>query len=176
LPEGDLVGVLLAQHARIRDLFAEVAAARGPDRRQAFDELRVLLAVHETGEEMILRPLSRKYLGAAVADARDREEGEASQLLAALEVLDVASPAFDAMLAGLETAVSAHAEREEREEFDALDPTRSDRDFHVLGRRLRSVQSLAPTHPHPAVAGHELRQWVVGPFAAIVDRARDVVR
>lgn len=42
LPEGDVVRTLLEQHARIRDLFADVRTARDEHRRQAFDELRAL--------------------------------------------------------------------------------------------------------------------------------------
>jgi len=57
LPEGDVVRILLEQHARIRDLFAEINGFAGTRKQERFDELRVLLAVHETAEEMILRPI-----------------------------------------------------------------------------------------------------------------------
>src|SRR3954462_5207065 len=90
LPEGDVVRVLLEQHARIRDLFAEVKSETGDHKKQAFDELRALLAVHETAEEMVLRPATKRVddRGGKVADARNEEESEANKVLKDLESLD----------------------------------------------------------------------------------------
>src|SRR5205823_4572174 len=92
LPQGDVVRVLLEQHARIRDLFAEVKSETGEHKKQAFDELRGLLAVHETAEEMVLRPATKRvdddHRG-KIADARNEEESEANKVLKDLESLDV---------------------------------------------------------------------------------------
>ena len=74
LPEGDVVRSLLEQHARIRDLFTEIKGLAGTRKQELFDELRQLLAVHETAEEMILRPISRDLAGADVVYARNQEE------------------------------------------------------------------------------------------------------
>jgi hypothetical protein len=62
----------------------------------SFDQLRELLAVHEAGEELILRAITRHHVpgGNQVADARMAEEHEAKETLAALEKLDVNSPEF----------------------------------------------------------------------------------
>src|SRR4051794_37784818 len=117
LPEGDVIRILLEQHARIRELFADVSSAEGDHKAQAFDELRALLALHETAEEMVLRPVSKKAAGESVADARNHEESEANQVLKDLEKLDVGSAEFDELLASFEKAVSDHAEAEESQEF-----------------------------------------------------------
>src|SRR3954454_22622310 len=90
LPEGDIIRVLLLQHARIRNLFKEVQAETGEHKKQAFDELRALLAVHETAEEMVLRPATNDT-AKDVADARNHEEDEANHVLAHLEDMDVDS-------------------------------------------------------------------------------------
>ncbi|WP_163553327.1 hemerythrin domain-containing protein [Candidatus Frankia alpina] len=176
LPEDDIVGILLAQHARIRDLFMEVREQRGEHRRKAFDELRKLLAVHETGEEMVLRPVSRRSAGTDVVKARNHEEEQAAKVLSGLEKLDVTGPEFERQIATLEQAVSDHAEREELEEFPAVRAATSADERRKLGRQLRAVESLAPTHPHPSTVGSPLAQWAVGPFASLVDRARDTLR
>ena len=81
LPEGDVVRVLLEQHARIRDLFAEVKNSQGEQKQSRFDELRALLAVHETAEEIIVRPTAKSTAGEAEADARNHEEAEANHVL-----------------------------------------------------------------------------------------------
>ncbi|WP_181446737.1 hypothetical protein [Streptomyces sp. NTH33] len=44
-----------------------------------------------------------------------------------------------------------------------------------MGRRLLSVEKMAPTHPHPMAAGSPKAQWMTGPFAAMVDRAKDAL-
>ncbi len=175
LPEGDVIRILLEQHVRIRELFDELATAP-PDHRQAvFNELRALLAVHETAEELVLRPVSRKLTGESVADARSKEEQEANEMVAELETLEVSSTEFERKLAALRVAVEAHGDSEEREEFPAvvsqcdLDERRS------MGDRLRPAESLAPTHPHPPAVGSATAQMSVGPIASLLDKARDAL-
>jgi Hemerythrin HHE cation binding domain len=175
LPDDDVVGVLVGQHARIRDLFAEVQTQTGEHKKQSFDELRALLAVHETAEEMVMRPVTSQ-VDRAVATAHDHEEKEAGHVLKALEQLDVSSPEFDRLLAGFEQAVSSHAEHEENEEFPRVRGVRTSEQLETMGRRLRAAESIAPTHPHPSIAGSTAAQWTVGPLASIVDRVRDAVR
>lgn len=175
LPEDDLIGVLLSQHARIRDLFPAVQSAQGEERRRRFDELRGLLAVHETAEEMILRPVAKKAAGAGEAEARNEEEAEADKVLSRLEKTDLGSAEFDRMLADFEKSVSAHADHEEKDEFPAIRRDCSEDDLRTLGRRLLAVEKTAPTRPHPGTAGSPAAQWTVGPFASLVDHAKDAL-
>jgi hypothetical protein len=173
--EGDVIRILLEQHARIRDLFDEIESARDEHKKMAFDDLRALLAVHETAEELILRPVSKTVAGGAIARARDNEEGEANRVLADLEKLDVSTSAFDSELSSFRIAVDKHADGEESEEFPRI-LTGCDRWTRAaMGRRLARVESMAPTHPHPFAAGSSAAQWTVGPFAAILDRVRDAL-
>ncbi|MGI5340990.1 hemerythrin domain-containing protein [Streptomyces sp. CA-181903] len=176
LPEGDVVAVLLAQHARIRELFADVKAADGEHKKQAFDELRALLAVHETAEEMVVRPVARDTAGKKEADARNAEEAEANKVLARLEKMDVDSPEFDAQLREFEKAVVEHAEHEEREEFPTLREGRDEAQLKRMGTMVRAAQKVAPTHPHPMAAGSTAAQWSVGPIASLVDRTKDAIK
>ena len=56
----DVVAFLRDQHNLIKDLFEEVLHASEPKAREtAFVELRQLLAVHETAEEMVVHPRAR---------------------------------------------------------------------------------------------------------------------
>lgn len=175
LPEGDVIRTLLEQHVRIRGLFREVSTAQGEHKQQAFDGLRAVLAVHETAEEMVLRPVSKKVAGEQVADARNHEEHEANQVLAELEKMDVSTPDFDVKLANFEKAVSDHAEHEEREEFPQVLSTCDEGERAKMGKRIRAAESVAPTHPHSSSAGSTPAQWTVGPFASLVDRTRDLI-
>lgn len=176
LPDGDVVAILLEQHARIQDLFAEVKNSRGEAKRQAFEELRGLLAVHETAEEMIVRPVARDTAGKQEAEARNAEEKEANKVLAQLEKMDTNSAEFQAQLIEFERAVVRHAYREETEEFPAIRAGRTPEQLQSMGKRLRTAERLAPTRPHPTAAGSPAAQWTVGPFASLVDRTRDALQ
>ncbi|GAA1179250.1 hemerythrin domain-containing protein [Streptomyces hebeiensis] len=176
LPDGDVVAILLEQHARIRELCTEVRNTRGSAKRQAFDDLRALLAVHETAEEMIVRPVAEDTAGKQEADARNREEKEANHVLAELERMDLDSAEFDAEFAEFAQSVVEHAEHEEREEFPAVRSGRTGEQLQTMGKRLRAAEKMAPTRPHPAVAGSPKAQWAVGPFTSMLDRARDAIK
>jgi hemerythrin superfamily protein len=173
LPSGSVLAVLYDQHARIRELFELVKSADGPARQTAFDHLRELLAVHEAGEEMVVRPAVKKIVGADEVDARNQEESEAAHVLADLEKMDVASPEFARTLAEFEQAVSDHAQHEEIEEFPRILAQVSQDDQQKMGARLLKAQKNAPTHPHPGAAGSTAAQYTVGPFAALLDKAKD---
>ncbi|MET7902277.1 hemerythrin domain-containing protein [Streptomyces sp. NPDC005355] len=176
LPNGDVVAILLEQHARVRDLFSDVKSAEGEHKQQAFDELRALLAVHETAEEMILRPVAKETAGEQEANARNKEEKEANKVLAELEKMDVSTAEFDKKLAEFERSVIDHAEREEREEFPAVLRECPEDKRRSMGTKLQMTEKIAPTHPHPGVAGSPAAQWVVGPFASLVDRTKDLLK
>jgi predicted Zn-ribbon and HTH transcriptional regulator len=172
-PHGGVIAILLEQHRRIRELFTHVNGAKGERKQQAFDELRVLLAAHETAEEMVLRPVSCTDAGAAVADARNQEEREATRMLTVLEVMDVSSAEFGRTFAAFEQAVLDHAEHEE------FPPVRARESRHTLigmGTVLRAAEMAAPAHPHPSTAGSPIAQWMVGPWASMIDRARDAIK
>lgn len=176
LPEGDVIRVLLEQHARIRDLFTEVKTESGDHKQAVFDELRALLAVHETAEQLVLRPVTAEFGGGeAIANARTAEETEANKVLAELEKLDPTSADFDTHLRTFEKSVDAHAENEETEEFRlVLDNCDEDR-RRQLGERIKKAESLAPTHPHPSASGKPAAQVTLGPIASIIDRVKDAL-
>src|SRR6185312_830320 len=93
---GDVVAQLLEQHEQVRAAIDGVAKTTTAESRQeAFDRLRELLARHETAEEMIIRPLTRRAVGGEdIADDRMAEENQSKEILADLEKLDIASEDF----------------------------------------------------------------------------------
>ena len=72
----DVVSFLKAQHVQIKTLLEQVSGSRGAQRQEAFDQLRRLLAVHETAEEEVVHPRARRELsdGDEVVSARLAEE------------------------------------------------------------------------------------------------------
>lgn len=175
LPEGDVLRKLHEQHARIRDLFQQVRTYLGDERKQAFDELRALLVVHETAEETIVRPVIRKILGDQEPDERNAEEAQATKDLDELMSMNIENTDFLVKFGALENAVDAHADAEESNEFVAIEQRCTAEERKSMGRKLEAAAKVAPTRPHPSVAGHEKTTMVVGPLAALVDRTLDAI-
>jgi magnesium-transporting ATPase (P-type) len=176
MPETDAVELLVRQHEEIRRLFEEVGERKGDARAEAFERLCRFLAVHETAEEEVVHPVARQSLkdGDRVIGARLEEENEAKRMLQALETMGPSAQGFDALFAELRKAVLQHAEREEREEFAEL-RTHSSQELRVMAVAIKAAEAVAPTHPHPGVET-ATKHMIVGPFAAVADRTRDVVR
>ena len=172
----DVVSFLKEQHEQVKELFKTVAQARGEARARAFQQLRRLLAVHETAEEEIVHPAAKRSLpnGDVIVQARLHEENEAKRALQQLEKLDLDSAEFDAEFRAFATDVITHAESEEQEEFaalaDVLDTSRLER----MRKAAELAESIAPTRPHPGVES-AAANMLVGPFAAMIDRARDAL-
>jgi hemerythrin superfamily protein len=177
MPENEVVDLLLRQHNEIRRLFGEVQAAHGDERTAAFDRLRRLLAVHETAEEEVVHPFARRAMedGDKVIDARLAEENSAKQVLSELEDMGTEDPRFAPLLDQLRTAVLDHAEHEEQEEFPHVRKHASEQQLRGMAAAVKAAEAMAPTHPHAGVES-PTANMLVGPFAAMVDRTRDVIR
>jgi hemerythrin superfamily protein len=172
----DVVQFLVGQHEQIKTLFREVLAQSGEAREAAFFELRRLLAIHEAAEEEVVHPRARRDLdnGEPLIAERLEEEHEAKVALSELEKLDVDSEEFTAKIKELQSAVLAHAEHEENEEFDRLRKALTDEELARMTNSVKLAEAIAPTRPHPGVES-KTENLLVGPFAAMLDRARDVI-
>jgi hemerythrin superfamily protein len=174
----NVVDLLLDQHNQIKELFREVASTRGDRKRELFQDLVRLLAVHETAEELVVHPAARDAVngGDQVVDRRLHEEDEAKHVLAKLYDMGVDDPRFDAEFANFAQAVVDHATREEQEEFRYLRQNLSEEKLERMAGAVRAAESIAPTRPHPGAGQSPAANLVLGPPAALFDRMRDAVR
>ena len=173
----DVVNYLKAQHETIRQLFIETLDASDAQTQEtAFNQLRALLAVHETAEEMMVHPRVRRKVdgGAAIVDERLKEEHNAKVALAELERLEFGTAEFSKALIHLQQAVLAHAEKEETEEFTRLEDELDAKELQKMTTAVQAAEAIAPTHPHPGVES-AVANFAVGPFASLLDRARDAL-
>jgi hemerythrin superfamily protein len=176
--QGDVVDLLVSQHAEARRLFAVLRSGLGAARQEPFEELIRLLAVHETAEEEVVYPVVRAQVpnGEALADARTEEEDRAKAALSDLEKVGVDSPEFDAQLQAVEQLVLSHANAEESEVFQRLREAISADELQALASAVEKAEKFAPTHPHPHGPESAVGNVLLGPFVAIVDRVRDAIR
>ena len=174
--EDHLVSVIRADHEEIRALFAAVESSTdGEAKQDAFEALVRKLAVHETAEEEVVRPVVRAAGAGVIADERNDEEGRAKRSLSELERLGPDGPGFAAAFEAFKGEVLAHAQREEQEEHLVLQSETEER-RRTLATAFRAAEAAAPTHPHPHGPESAVGNVVVGPAVALVDRVRDAVR
>jgi hypothetical protein len=174
----DVVKFLKDQHNLIKDMFEEVLSASSTEAREtAFTSLRQLLAVHETAEEMVVHPRARHEItdGDAVIDALLHEEHVAKEQLSKLENLDIGSKEFIDELTSFRDAVVEHAEHEETEEFTKLTRELSAEDRKRMAGAVQAAEAIAPTRPHAGVESAKAN-FALGPFASMLDRARDLIK
>jgi hemerythrin superfamily protein len=174
----DVVAFLKAQHNLIEDMFDQVLRASDPAaREEPFVHLRQLLAVHETAEEMVVHPRARREVTNfdSIVDARLEEEHDAKQLLSRIEKMDITSQEFIDEFIKLRDAVLDHAQHEETYEFPKLEKELDDDESKKLTTAVRAAEAISPTRPHPGVES-ALMNFAVGPFASMLDRARDLIQ
>ncbi|WP_030871861.1 hemerythrin domain-containing protein [Streptomyces sp. NRRL S-37] len=175
--DDDVVALLMRQHGDIRNLFDEVEAATGEERRDAFRRLVRLLAVHETAEEEVVHPFARKGFpgGEQVVEDRLAEEKAAKEALAALDELDTDDPKFLPRLLKLRKDVQEHARAEERYEFTHIRRSTDVTNLAAMTKAIKAAEAVAPTRPHPGVESGA-KNMALGPVAALMDRTKDAVR
>ncbi len=171
----DLVDFLTTQHEEIKRLFVETLdAADAAAQEKSFNALRTLLAVHETAEEMMVHPRVRRKIidGPAIVAARLAEEHDSKVALEAIEKLEFGTAEFSKSLIHLQAAVLRHAEKEETEEFTRLE---EELDAEKLTAAVIVAERIAPTRPHAGIESGTAN-FLVGPFASLLDRARDALK
>jgi hypothetical protein len=163
--EEDVIALLQRQHREIREMFTELETAAGDRRRDLFRGLVRLLAVHETAEEEVVHPEIRDLdaSAASVVEARLGEEHRAKELLTTLQSMGPEADGFDTLLVQL------------REEFPLLRAHRPPERLQAMAATVRLAEAVAPTRPHPGVESAKAN-LLLGPPAAIMDRARDAIR
>ncbi|MFF9034481.1 hemerythrin domain-containing protein [Streptomyces sp. NPDC014892] len=175
--DNDVVALLMRQHGDIRNLFDEVEASSGEERRDAFRRLVRLLAVHETAEEEVVHPFAQRSLpgGEKVVEERLAEERAAKETLAALDDVDTDDPKFMPMLLKLRRDVQEHARAEERYEFTHIRRSADAAKLASMAKAVKAAEAVAPTRPHPGVESGAANV-MLGPVAALMDRTKDAVR
>jgi hemerythrin superfamily protein len=171
-----IIEELRQDHEEVRQMFAELQSATGEKRRDLFQQLVGELVRHEVAEEEILRPVSKRDAGEAIANARIKEESAAEELLKEMEKLDTDSAEFTEKLAKLHSEVEKHASAEEEKEFPRVAEKESKEKLEQMGKAYEAAKKLAPTRPHPSTPNTPGANMLVGPFAAVMDRARDAIR
>lgn len=171
----DIVNLLKSDHQAAKALLQKFDNL-SESRDEYFCEVVQTLVAHEVAEELVVYPVIRESpAGDAVANSRLAEQAEAEQLLADMESDDSSSAEFTQKFIELRSAVLEHAEAEESTVFPLLEQiTDADQRADLAGRYSKA-KDRAPTHPHPHAPDTPPGNKLLGPVAAMFDRARDAV-
>lgn len=174
----DVVSLVSEQHQQVRSLFAQLKGASGEVAEQSFNELRRMLAIHETAEEEIVYPvlMSTGEEGKRIAEERKKEEGQAKTALAGLEKMGTSDAGFPAALEEFRVDVDKHATAEEREVLPLLQKSQTPDQLEHMAKLFDLAEKAAPTHPHPNAPESAMGNLLLGPAVAIMDRVRDAIR
>lgn len=175
--EYDAVDILLRDHEQVRALFRQFDGTTGAvSQRALYRVIRRELAIHESGEEVVVWPMVRRRIprGAEIVAARVAEEQRSKELLATLEKLDPARAGFADPFRQLTQAVLSHAEHEEEAVFPALRQVQGGENFLIpLGVTLEHVKRTGPTRAHPRAPAKGPGLYLLGPVVGMLDRTRD---
>lgn len=122
---GDALGLLKADHDKVRALFRAFDSLKGKDdeeRRKAelVDDICYVLTRHIMIEEEIFYPALRNAVGDdELLDEADVEHAGARELIAQLEIMLPGDDHFDATVTVLGEEIEHHIDKEETELFDA---------------------------------------------------------
>jgi hypothetical protein len=142
LPDGDVVGIVLRQHADITEAMERIKSARGQDRVDGWAALTTFLKAHETAEQQVIRPVMADGHDSE-AQARLAEEAEADEAVAQLSALGADSPDFGPQFARFADQVHAHAEAEEHDELPVLKRLPQDKRVDLGTQFLAAFQRMA---------------------------------
>jgi hemerythrin superfamily protein len=173
----DVLTLLTRDHRAVETLLGRFDSIAPADRASYFCEVTQNLVAHEVSEELVVYPALREHSeqGEAVTEARLGEQAEAEETLAQMEDLDPRSAEFTTEFKKLRQAVLAHAQAEESSVFSLLERLTTIEQRQEMGDRYEKAKTTAPTHPHPHAPDTPPGNIVMGPVAAIFDRARDAL-
>ena len=174
---GDVVDLLLDQHRRLRELCTEITQATPAARREPFEQLLRLMAVHEAVEEEIVHPYVRLRMKGSTTMINERlqEENAAKKTLLALDTLGTDAPGFMALFEQFQRSLLEHAAKEESGEFAGIRAQAKPAERAAMVAAVKLAAALAPTHPHPGLETAP-RNLLVGTPLAMIDKARDLIR
>jgi len=185
----DAIAVLKRDHEEVERLFRqfEKLTERAHRSKQKI-VMKIIreLAIHAAVEEMLFYPAVRtaalKANVRTLKEAADtvleslEEHHVAKWTLSELENMKPEDERYDAKVQVLMESVRHHVEEEQEELFPKARRLLGDDLLFELGDRIEKAKKIAPTRPHPRAPDEPPGNLVAGTVAAVMDRARDMVR
>lgn len=169
-PDG--IDVLGDQHRRILIHLEAIDEAAPEARLDCFKQLSEMLTSHESSEELLLRPVTRRTVpgGTVVAEARAAEEIELRAQLTELALTDFESRDFISGFHAFSRRLVEHMESEETYEFPLVRAHRDGDALVAMGTVIRRTEPMLP--PVLPGAPAALAGALVTPITSVVGKMR----
>jgi hemerythrin superfamily protein len=171
--------LLKNDHKTVATLFSQFQKAKGAARKKAIVQKIVKeLSVHAVIEETIFYPAIRKFVKATedmVLEALE-EHHIVKWVLSELDGMSPDAERFEAKVKVLCENVTHHVKEEEQELFPKVRKKMTAKQLNDLGAAMEKAKKAAPTRPHPRSPDTPPGNLIAGMGAAVVDKARDMVR
>jgi len=185
----DAIGILERDHREVEGLFKQfeklTERAHKSKQKIVMNVIREL-AVHAAVEEMLFYPAVRtaalKATTRALKDAAEtvleslEEHHVVKWTLSELEKMSPEDERYDAKFMVLMESVRHHVEEERKELFPKARRLLGADVLDQLGKQIQKAKKFAPTRPHPRAPDQPPGNLVAGTVAAVMDRARDLLR
>ena len=185
----DAIALLQRDHKEVEQLFKEFEKlTERAHRSKQKIVMKIIreLAIHAAVEEMLFYPAVRT--AALKANVRTLKEAADTVLesleehhvvkwtLSELEKMSSEDERYDAKFKVLMESVRHHIEEEQDELFPKARRLLGEEMLDELGERIEKAKKLAPTRPHPRAPDEPPGNVVAGTVAAVMDRAKDMMR
>ena len=185
----DAIALLVRDHKEVEQLFRQfekLTERAQKSKQKIVAKIIRELAVHAAIEEMLFYPAVRT--AALKANSRSLKEAADTVLesleehhvvkwtLSELEKMKPEEERFDAKVQVLMESVRHHVEEEQEELFPKVRKLFDSEVLEQLGERMQKAKKVAPTRPHPRAPDQPPGNMVAGTVAAVMDRAKDMVR
>ena len=185
----DAIALLVRDHKEVEQLFRQfekLTERAQKSKQKIVAKIIRELAVHAAIEEMLFYPAVRtaalKASTRSLKEAADtileslEEHHVVKWTLSELEKMKPEEERFDAKVQVLMESVRHHVEEEQEELFPKVRKLFDAEVLEQLGERMQKAKKLAPTRPHPRAPDQPPGNMVAGTVAAVMDRAKDMVR
>ena len=185
----DAIALLQRDHKEVEQLFKEFEKLT--ERAHKSKEKLVLrmireLVIHSAIEEMLFYPAVRtaglkaetragKQAAETILESLE-EHHVVKWTLSELEKMSSEDERYDAKFKVLMESVRHHVEEEQEELFPKARRLLGEDMLDELGERIEKAKRLAPTRPHPRAPDEPPGNVVAGTVAAVMDRAKDMMR
>src|SRR4051794_31322968 len=185
----DAIALLTRDHREVEALFKQFEKLTDramKTKKNIVTKIVRELAIHSAVEEMLFYPAVR--MAGMQADTRAGESAAETVLesleehhivkwtLSELEKMKPDDERYDAKVKVLMESVRHHVEEEQDELFPKARRLLGPKMLEELGLRMEKAKKLAPTRPHPRAPDQPPGNMVAGTMAAMMDRAKDLVR
>src|SRR6267378_7375336 len=185
----DAIALLTRDHHEVERLFKQfekLTERAQKSKQKIVTNIIREVAIHSAVEEMLFYPVVRtaalKAQTRALREAADTVLESLEQhhvvkwTLSELEKMKPEDERYDAKVKVLMESVRHHVEEEQGELFPKVRRLLDKQMLAELGDRIEKAKKLAPTRPHPRAPDEPPGNLLAGTVAAVMDRAKDMVR